>query len=287
MKLLYSPILMIFLSLAAFSQQRPLLTEDVETTPAGALEISAGTELQQNAKFPLSGLKGNLTKLGDLRVKLGIGSNVEVIAEGTLQNYLTLDSRTTPSPIPLSISGDSTNDFDDFIIGVKIRMRNESRRFPAIASKFGYQMPNTDQAKGIGTNQVNIFSKVILQKSFGGAKGGAAPVKVFGNIGLGIMSAPLGDFGQNDVMLYGVAAEFPVTERVTLATEVNGRVNTRDEGAPLGTESVGQFRIGARIKASKLSFDFAGLVGLTAYSPRTGITLGVSYLTPRIFPEVD
>lgn len=269
------------------AQQRPLQTEDVETTPSGSLELSLGMEFQQDAKFPLSGLAGNLTRAGVVRLKSGVGKNVEITFDGSIQNYLSIRSRTTPSPIPLTISGNATNDWDDFTVAVKVRMRNESKRFPAIATKFGYQMPNTDQARGIGTNQVNIFSKVILQKNFGGDTAAGPRTKLFGNVGLGIMSSPLGNFGQNDLFLYGLAGIVRLSDRVNLATEVNGRVNTRTGGAPLGTESVGQYRLGTQIKAGSVRFDAAGLVGLTAKSPRSGFLFGITYVTRRIFPEVE
>ena len=150
--------------------------------------------------------------------------------------------------------------------------------------KFGYQMPNTDQAKGIGTNQVNIFSKVIIQKRFGRVAGKAARANIYGNLGLGIMTAPVNSFTQNDVLLYGLAGIFRLTDRINIASEVNGRVNTRSGDAPLGTESVGNFRIGAQIKASGLRFDTAAIFGLTRNSPRTGVTFGVTYESPSFLP---
>jgi len=42
------------------------MTDDVDIVPQGAIEIGAGVEFLQNAKFPLSGLKGDLTRVGDL-----------------------------------------------------------------------------------------------------------------------------------------------------------------------------------------------------------------------------
>jgi hypothetical protein len=38
-----------------------------------------------------------------------------------------------------------------------------------------------------------------------------------------------------------------------------------------------------QIHASGLRFDFAGIKGLTSFSPRSGITVGVTYDTPSIF----
>ena len=283
MKRLFVYLVLTFcFNLAALAQQRPLLTEDVDTTPEGAIEIGAGVDFLQNAKFPLSGLKGDLTRVGDIRVKVGFSSNVEFQVEGVLQNFLAINSA-VPAPIPLNLDGNSSNDAGDFIISTKIKLRNETRNLPAFGFKFGFQMPNSDQARGIGTNQINVFGKFIAQKKFGKRAGKSPRVNVFGNLGLGIMTAPLERFTQNDVLLYGLAGIFSVNDRINLVGEVNGRASTRSGDAPLGTESVGQFRVGTQIKASNLRFDTAAIFGFTRNSPRTGVTFGVTYQSPSIF----
>jgi hypothetical protein len=240
-------------------------------------------EFLQNAKFPLSGLKGELTRVGDIRIRTGFASNVELQIEGTLQNFLAINSQTIPSPIPLNLSGNSTNDFDDFTVSTKIKLLNESGALPAVGLKLGFQMPNTDQARGIGTNQINVFTKFIVQKKFGKRPGRTPLANIYGNLGLAIMTAPIERFTQNDVLLYGLAGIFRVTGRINLVGEVNGRLNTRTGGAPLGTESLGQLRIGSQIKASGLRFDTAAVFGLSTNSPRTGVVFGVTYQTPAIF----
>lgn len=282
-RLLLTLSIILCLGISAFAQQRPLLTEDVDITPEGTIEVAAGVDFLQNVKFPLSGLKGDLTRVGDIRVRTGFAGNVELQIEGTIQNFLAINSQTTPSPIPLNVVGNSTNDFDDFIVSAKVKLRNETGNLPAVGLKFGFQMPNTDQAKGIGTNQINIFTKILLQKRFGRTPGKTPRVNVFGNLGLAIMTAPLERFTQNDLLLYGLAGIFKVNDRINIVSEVNGRMNTRSGAAPLGTESVGQFRIGTQIRASNLRFDTAAIFGLTKFSPRTGITFGVTYQSPNIF----
>ncbi len=269
---------------AAAGQQRPLLTDDIDITTTGAIEIAAGVDFLQKAKFPLSGLTGDLTRVGDIRIRQGFAPNVELQIEGVMQNFLAIDTQLTPSPIPLNITGNSTNDFDDIVVSAKIKLFNETGKLPAIGLKFGYQMPNTDQARGIGTNQINIFSKIIVQKKFGQVAGKSARANVFGNLGLGIMNAPLRNFTQNDVMLYGLAGIFRLNDRINIATEVSGRLNTRSGDAPLGTESISQFRIGTQIRASGLRFDSAAIFGLTKYSPKTGVTFGVTYESPVFLP---
>ncbi|MCE7963741.1 MAG: hypothetical protein DYH05_14810, partial [Acidobacteria bacterium ACB1] len=73
------------------AQQRPLLTDDIDITPAGSLEISAGVDFYQDARFPLAGMEGDLTRVGDIRIKTGIASNVELQIEGVLQNYVSIE----------------------------------------------------------------------------------------------------------------------------------------------------------------------------------------------------
>lgn len=272
-----------FLLITAHAQQRPLITDDIDIVPAGSIELSAGVDFLQNAKFPLSGLRGDLTRIGDIRIRQGFASNVEIQIEGTLQTFLAINSSFGPSAIPLNISDNSSNDFDDISVSAKIKLLNETRTLPAVGMKFGFQLPNTDQARGIGTNQINIFSKLIVQKRFGKKAGRDPLANVYGNLGLGIMNAPLANFTQNDVFLYGIAGIFRVNNRINIAAEVNGRASVR-RNTPLGTESVGQLRIGAQIKASGLRFDTAAIFGLTRFSPRTGITFGVTYQSPVFFP---
>jgi hypothetical protein len=268
----------------ALAQQRPLITDDIDITPAGAIEISAGVDFFQNVKLPLSGLKGDLTRVGDIRLRNGFASNVELQIEGVVQNFLAINSQTIPPPIPLNITGNSTSDFDDITISAKVLLLRETRNLPALGIKFGFQLPKTDQARGIGTNQINIFSNVIVQKKFGERPGHSPRANIYGNVGLGVMTAPLDAFTQNDVLLYGLAGIFSVTDRINLVSEVNGRISTRSGEAPLGTESVGQFRVGTQIRASGLRFDTAAVFGLTKFSPRTGVTFGVTYLSPVFVP---
>lgn len=282
MKTLAPTIFLLLFTVISSAQQRPLLTDDAETIESGSSSISFGTDYLNNAKFPLSGLKGNLTRFADIRMRSAFGSNFELQIEGAVQNFLNIKTRGT-SKVPLSFTGSSTNDWDDFIMSAKVRLFNESKSAPAIALKLGYQMPNSDQSKGIGTNQINVFSKLIVQKKFGDVVEGTSKANIYGNLGLGIMNSPLGNFSQNDVVLYGLAGIFRMSKRVNLATEINGRMNTRSGSAPVGTESVGQYRLGFQFKAARFRFDSAAIFGTTSNSPRSGITFGVTYFSPKLF----
>jgi hypothetical protein len=278
-------LLMVFVVVSS-AQQRPLLTDDVDITPSGSLNISVGVDFIQNAKFPVSGLKGELTRVGVINTRVGLAPNVELQIEGSLQNFLAISSQGT-SAIPLTNSSNSTSDVGDFTVSTKIKLSNETRVLPAIGVKLGFQIPNTDQARGISLNQINIFGNVLLQKKFGKKQKGDHAANIFGNLGIGIFPAPTRTFTQNDMFLYGLAGVFRVNRRVNLVSEINGRLNTRKGAVILGTESLSQFRIGTQIKASGLRFDTAAIVGLTRNSPRTGVTFGVTYQSPNIFKPVQ
>jgi len=267
-------------AVVACGQQRPLLTEDVDIIPPGSLRIEAGIDFVQRAKYPVSGLTGDLTRAGVIGITIGLSPNVEVQLEGVAQNFLSINSR-GPSAIPLNVApgANSTNDIGDFTLSTKIKLRNETSRLPSLGFRFGVQLPNSNQGRGIGLNQTNAFGQMLFGKKFGQD----ARVNTFGNLGIAILTSPTGLFSQNDVLTYGLAGIVRLNRQFSVAGEVNGRANTRPGSGPLGTESQGEARLGMQVRASGLRFDFAGIKGLTRLSPRSGLTVGVTYDTPSIF----
>jgi hypothetical protein len=261
------------------AQQRPLITEDVDIIPPGTVRLQVGIDFAQGAKFPASGLTGDLTRVGVVGVNVGLSPNVEFQVEGVLQNFLSVRTASPAPPIPRAFTGNSTNDFGDFRLSTKIKLRAETRRGPSLGFKFGVDLPNSNQGRGIGVNQTNAFGLILVGKKFGDD----ARLNTFGNLGIGILTAPTLLFTQNDVLLYGVGGIYRLNDRVNLAGEVNGRQSTRRGRAPFGTESQSEARLGLQVKASGLRFDFAGTKGLTTFSPRSGVTFGVTYDSPSVF----
>ena len=267
----------------AHAQQRPLITEDVDIIPPGTIRIEAGIDFMQGAVFPVSGIRGDLTRVGVIGINFGMGPNVEFQIEGVAQNYVSINSRGF-SAVPLDIlpGANSTNDTGDFTLSAKFKLRNETRRGPSLGFRFGVQLPNSNQARGIGVNQTNAYGSVLIGKKFGQD----GRFNTFGNLGMAILTAPTQLFSQNDVITYGVAGIFRLNKQFSLAGEVNGRANTRPGNGPLGTESQSEARLGMQIRASGLRFDFAGIKGLTSFSPNSGFTVGVTYDTPSVFAPV-
>jgi hypothetical protein len=262
------------------AQQRPLVTEDVDIIPPGSMRIEAGIDFLQGARFPVSGLTGDLTRVGVIGINIGFAPNVEFQIDGVAQNFLSINSR-GPSAIPLLLAPgvNSTNDTGDFTLSTKIKLRSETRRGPSLGFRFGVQLPNSNQGQGIGLNQTNAFGSVLIGKKFGHD----GRLNTFGNLGIAILTAPTQLFTQNDVLTYGVAGIFRLNKQFSVAGEVNGRANTRPGNGPLGTESQSEARLGMQVRASGLRFDFAGIKGLTRFTHDSGVTVGVTYDTPSVF----
>lgn len=276
-------ILMVLSAMNAIAQQRPLITEDVDIIPPGSVRIEAGIDFMQGAKYTVSGIRGDLTRVGVIGVSFGMGPNVEFQIEGVAQNYVSINSRGVSAiPLELAPGVNSTNDTGDFTLAAKFKLRNETRRGPSLGFRFGVQLPNSNEARGIGLNQTNAFGSVLFGKKFG--RDGR--LNTFGNLGIAILTAPTELFSQNDVVTYGLAGIFRINKQFSVAGEVNGRANTRPGDGPLGTESQAEARLGMQIRASGLRFDFAGIKGLTSFSPNSGFTVGVTYDTPSVFAPV-
>ncbi|MFN0087193.1 MAG: hypothetical protein ACKVX9_17530 [Blastocatellia bacterium] len=276
---LCSLLLPALFAISAGAQQRPLITEDVEIVKPGSVRFDFGFDFLQDKEYMVSGLNGDLSRMGVVNLTIGLAPNVEIESGGVIQNYLSVNRQFRPSAIPIRLSQgtNSTHDTGDFYLAAKIKLRHETRRLPAFGFRFGAELPNSNQERGIGLNQTNFFATMLAGKSIG-------RLRVYGNLGLGILTAPLDRFTQNDVLLYGLAATWRFNDRVTMVGEVNGRYSTR-RNPPLGTESDGAARLGARIRAGGLIWDVAGLRGMHRNSEHSGVTFGVSY-EGRLFEPI-
>ena len=267
----YSLLFALFLNGASLTaQQRPLQTQEPAILPSGTLSLQVGFDFIQDAKYPVSGLRGDLTSVGVMGIYTGLGDLVEFQMQGTVYNFLSITERTaTPLDLRLNSSGTATSDFGDLMLSTKILTLRERRLWPALSFLVSVQLPNASASKGLGMDSTQFYNTLLLGKHFG-------TLNFFANAGLGILSNPVEAGVQNDVMVYGVGGLYPITPAVTLASEVFGRWSTRESGAPLGTESLSQVRLGIQIQGLGFRWDVAGLAGLAEKSPRSGIVFGVT-----------
>src|SRR4026209_2335338 len=219
-RFVFVALLLLSFATITHAQQRPLITEDVDIIPPGSIRIEAGIDFMQGAKYTVSGLRGDLTRVGVIGINFGMGPNVEFQIEGVAQNYVSINSR-GPSAIPLELApgANSTNDTGDFSLAAKFKLRNETRRGPSLGFRFGVQLPNSSQGTGIGLNQTNAFGSILVGKKFGND----GRFNTFGNLGMAILTAPTELFSQNDVITYGMAGRFRINKQFSVAGEGNGR----------------------------------------------------------------
>jgi hypothetical protein len=253
------------------AQDRPFLSPDADTVPTGTLRVQAGLDFLEHVSYPLSGLEGDQTNVGVVDLRLGLARIVEVELNGIVQEYLQVNQQ-GPSFVDLQLrSPGSTYDVGDFSLYTKIHIADQARILPAFAFRFGFTMPNSDQSRGLGNNATNVMAETIAQRQFG-------TLETFGSLGLGILTAPNTLFTQNDVLLYGVGASYPVTKRINLVAEASGQHSTRAITPQLvGTESRGQGRLGVQVLTGGFTLDAAFIAGLNRNDPHTGVTFGVSH----------
>src|SRR4026208_363804 len=126
------PILLACFAVVAHAQQRPLITEDVDIIPPGTIRIEAGIDFMQGAKYSVSGINGDLTRVGVIGLSFGMSPNVEFQIEGVAQNYVSINSRGVSAvPLELLPGANSTNDTGDFTLSAQFKLRNQKRRGPA------------------------------------------------------------------------------------------------------------------------------------------------------------
>ncbi len=256
----------------AAAQQRPLLTEDAETIGAGRVLLDAGVEYGHDVQYPVSGLTGNLLQIPTVGLRVGLSSIAELQIDGGFFDYLSITGR-EPAPLSplLTVTGDSTHDVHDFVVATKIRAVPETDVRPAFGVRLATKLGNASVRSGLGTHSIDFYVSLLAAKTIGS-------FRVAGDVGAGIISDPTDGNRENDVLTYGVSVGRGVTSAVEIVGEVNGRVNTRSNGALPGSETRGLFRLGARSTRGAVRWDAAVQYGLTDIDPSIGFTAGVSYI---------
>ncbi len=256
----------------ASAQQRPLVTEDPEPIGAGRVLIEGGIDYAHGITYPVSGLKGNLWSVPTLGVSIGISSIAELQFDGGPYNRLTITDR-QPAPLAdsLTVTGDTTHDVKDLVIGTKIRVLTETARRPVFAVRFATKLPNARNQTGLGQDTTDFYASLLGAKT-------VQSIRVVANLGVGILGEATEGAAQNDVLTYGLSFARAVTQQTEMVGEVNGRISTRSGTAPAGTESRGVLKLGGRYTRGPVRVDAGVFFGLNSVDPTIGLTTGVTYV---------
>lgn len=258
----------------ASAQSRPLVTEDPEVVGAGQMLVEAGVDRQQGVTYPASGLQGNLWRLGTFGFSFGVSPIAEIQLDGGIRNKLSITTRNAAAPLASMLTvgaATTTSDFEDAVIGAKIRVMSEAESRPALALKFATRLPNAQNETGLGLDTTDFMFSFLLGKT-------VQSVRVVGNFGFAILGDPTRGDRQNDVILYGVSFARAVREGLEVVAELNGRANTRSNTPPVGTESHSVMRVGGRFTRGPVRLDGGLLIGVTERDPSWGLTAGVTWV---------
>jgi len=260
------------LPVTVLAQSRPLTTEDPETVPAGNILLEAGVDHAHDIVYPVSGLRGNLWRIGTFGVSFGVSSIAEIQLDGGLQDRLTITAlEGGPLANMLDFTPPTTSAVMDAAIGAKVRFMSETASRPAMAVRFWTRLPNAGNESGLGMDTTDFHFGIAIGKT-------VQSIRVVANVGLGILPDPVRGDRQNDVLDYGISVARALAPGVEVVGELNGRQNTRSGTPPPGTDSRAMMRVGTRLTRGPVRIDGALGIGITERDPTWGFTGGVTWV---------
>lgn len=244
-----------------------LTTSHLWLLPASSMQISLGVEARSRWQAPLSGLRGRLWRVGVACVDFGVSSNAVIQIRGAIRQQLEIDE-TSSKPLAGFPAGGTTSDAGDFSVATIVRIAQNATQTTAFGMRAETRLPNSTQKKGIGTNTTDVFLAAMLSQKL-------EKLLLFGEVGMGILTAPVETDEQNDVLTYGLGAIYRVSSRLQIAGEINGYLTTRNI-IPAGTEARGVARAGASWLLKSVNLELSATRGLTGNQGTWGGMLGLA-----------
>lgn len=246
-------------------QERPLRPITAEVLPVGTVDGTFEVEFLQRQRYPLSGLEGDLTRLGMMGFRVGVGEYAEFGLSWVAQDFLAV-TRRNPPVIPPDFSGTGTSDVGNAILETKLKLVSEKGRRPAFSFRFAVELPNASNESGLGEDVTQFFSTILVSKRLG-------ETELTGNAGLAILQSAVKPNSQSDMLTYALKISRPIRPKIDVVGEVYGRQGPER----IGNESLAQVQLGLRLQAAGLDWNVAGIAGLRRFNPRYGVVIGVTY----------
>lgn len=257
----------------ARAQSRPLVTEDPETVPAGYILLEAGLDFLYGVPYPVTGLKGNLTRIGTFGLSFGVSSIAEIQVDGGLANRLGITAIDPGAPLASRYTGsvDATAGFEDMVVGAKVRFASETESRPAFAFRFATKLPLVGTDTGLGTGTTDFNVGLLVAKT-------VRSTRVAANVGVGIMGDPVEGDRHNELLTYGMSFARAVRTGAEVVAEFNGRLDLGSDEPPVGTDSRMMIRVGGRFTRGPVRLDTGLLLGVTDRDPSWGVTFGATWV---------
>lgn len=236
----------------------------------GELLVGLGGSLEDGSFFPLSGLRGDLARLGTLTLSYSFAPGAVFRVRGDLLQVLSVEAREAEPAVPLDegVADGITHDAGDFRLSTLFRLFGEPDGLSG-GLHLAVKLPNSDEASGIGLNTTDVFASAFGSWSSG-------PWRVNGDLGVGILEAPLERFVQDDVLTY--AAEVLYRPRgwdVRLVASASGWANTRG-AVPRGNEDRGRAGLDLELSVERWRADVGVRRGYAGVSPDWSLVAGVA-----------
>lgn len=158
---------------------------------------------------------------------------------------------------------------DDINVGVKYRILDEKESIPGIAIVGFFSIPTGSKSKGLGTEEPDYGTKLVISKTFAG---------ISSHINLGFTYVErVSDIRRRNEFNYGLGFEIPIIEKIKGLAEIIGNTN-RD---PDVKRDIVQARAGLRfILGDSFIANIGGEAGLTKESPDWGVLANLTYVFP-------
>lgn len=242
------PALLLLPSLLHGQHRRDAPVLEPGSLEPGEMVVGIGSSYRHDARFPLSGLRGDLYDFSQLEVAYGIGDNALIRVACDLLRVLDVDERGR-SHVDLAddVADGTSMDYGDFRISTMLRITGRGQGFSSGVG-FSIELPNSDEEKGIGLNTTNFVGQLYGSYREDG-------LKAVASAGIAILEAPLENFVQNDlVVLDADLAYGPPGARWRMYVGLHSRFNTRNR-VPVGTEDRGEVEAGINLLFGSWSLD--------------------------------
>jgi len=232
------------------------VTEPTDTIgEAGQMALKVGIEYLDGRQLEFTqGPKRDrkLTKLPYIGFEIGLGEMVDLEADFE-SIYLDEEGR------------DSKYGVGDLRLWNKIRFKDEEGYFPSMGFMWGVKLPNANYEDGFGTDETDFFSSFLFSKHIGN-------IYSHINLGLGILGNPDETNAQDDVLVYGVSVEYPMSGSINLLLDINGYAGSNNNN------NFSSLILGFQKKMDDVIWDWGWKIGLTDESEDWGITTGIKWM---------
>jgi hypothetical protein len=261
----FAPLLLIFfVTTAASAQLRPLDQTDFRALEGERMRVQIGSAVFFSQYASLTGVKGRLIELGDIRTSWRSG-RIIVEVSGTIQRFFEEETviGEPADGVMASTPEGKRRDAGDYRVQTVLRLTSDTAS-TAVILRFGTRLPTTDNRVGLERDQTDFFASL-------GAGRAVGSLHLAAEAGLGINGTRLSNYEQSDVLIFAATLE----RRGRVISPFLSVIGQNDlhRGSVRGNEDLGELRGGVRA-GNRRWLQVVVVRGLGRSSPHSGVMLG-------------